>query len=258
MKKLFITDLDGTALGGGYMPYSRFPDHFSEFLDRLSDNGWDWAINTTWDPEGQWKLVLDSSVRSHPSFLIGEYGRQLVRIENGNLIRVQNYCVVMEKRLREFQQQKMIPMFFELMQNFPPKRLLNWVHLFSYAFDETDAPEKIEVLLEKYLNDPALDVHFEKGHFSGKPAFLGKGVAVNELIKLYGYSPEAIVCAGDEIADLDMMKCCSHSICPDNACEKVKEYIAAHGGVVGYRKFAAGIIEAFGKLEDTFHGYVNA
>ena len=31
--KLFVTDLDGTALGGGYEPYAKFPDHFSKFLD---------------------------------------------------------------------------------------------------------------------------------------------------------------------------------------------------------------------------------
>ena len=30
--KLFVTDLDDTALGGGYVPYARFPDPFSEFL----------------------------------------------------------------------------------------------------------------------------------------------------------------------------------------------------------------------------------
>ena len=53
-KRLFVTDLDGTALGG-YEPYDRLPEKFCALLDRLVDDGWEWALNTTWDPEGQWK-----------------------------------------------------------------------------------------------------------------------------------------------------------------------------------------------------------
>ena len=39
-EKLFITDLDGTALGGDFEQYARFPDSFSKFLDKLTDVGW--------------------------------------------------------------------------------------------------------------------------------------------------------------------------------------------------------------------------
>ncbi len=69
--KLFVTDLDGTALDGGYQPYARFPDPFSEFLDYLHDNGCQWAINTTWDVGGQWDIVELSSVKSKPVFFYG-------------------------------------------------------------------------------------------------------------------------------------------------------------------------------------------
>jgi len=72
--KLFVTDLDGTALGGEYLPYSRFPDQFSAFLDYLSDNGCAWAINSAWTLNGQWELVKVSSVKSKPAFYMAEIG----------------------------------------------------------------------------------------------------------------------------------------------------------------------------------------
>jgi len=58
---LFVTDLDDTALGDGHQPYARFPDPYSEFLDGLAARGCQWAINTTWNVNGQWQLVLGSA-----------------------------------------------------------------------------------------------------------------------------------------------------------------------------------------------------
>jgi len=248
-KKLFVTDLDGTALGGGFEPYARFPDHFSAFLDRITKKGWEWAINTTWDPEGQWNLVLDSSVQSRPAFLIGEFGRQLIQIKDNKPIPIQPYCSEMENSLRKFTSEKMGPMLSELLREFPPKRLLNWGHLFDYRFFETEEPQKIESFLHRYLMDPTFNVRLGNNSFSGRPAFLGKGRALKELIANHGYSPEYIVCAGDEEADLDMMQFSKYSLCPANASEEVKSYVNASGGIVSSRLYASGIIEGFEKLE---------
>jgi len=44
--KLFVFDLDGTALGG-HVPYDQFPKPFADFLDDLARRGCRWATNTT-------------------------------------------------------------------------------------------------------------------------------------------------------------------------------------------------------------------
>ncbi|MBO5201837.1 MAG: hypothetical protein J6C30_03805, partial [Lentisphaeria bacterium] len=97
-EKLFLFDLDGTALGG-YEPYALFPQHFCEFLDRIHNEGWDWGINSAWDMPGQWDLAGKSPVKSRPSVLIVSFGRGIYDCRSGEPVAVEPYCREMEKRL---------------------------------------------------------------------------------------------------------------------------------------------------------------
>ena len=89
--KLFVTDLDGTALGGEYRTYRRLPDPFCVFLDRLVERGCRWTINSGWKTDLQWQLVLNSVVKSRPAFLMGSAGMQLEQVTQLDPVPVQPY-----------------------------------------------------------------------------------------------------------------------------------------------------------------------
>lgn len=250
-KKLFVLDLDGTALGGGFTPYARFPDHFSAFLDDLNRRGWLWAINTSWDPEGQLNLVKDSAVISRPAFLMGEYGRKLIKVENNHLIPLDDYNLKIEHQVLSFSRQVMLPIITELCDNFNPQRLLFHGHLLHFILAEPKDSVKFNSLTMKYHHNPQLKVSYSELELSIRPAFLNKGLPLKELIASYGFSPENIVVAGDEIPDIDMMSpiYSRYYICPANAVEKVQQHVNTHHGKVGNTSYAAGIIDAFNQLK---------
>jgi len=116
--RLFIFDLDGTALGG-YQPYVRIPDGFSAFLDDLDANGCRWAINTTWDPHGQWELVRQSAVKSRPLFYAGEFGRVLAGDGPDDALPARDYCDANAERLQDVRQRAMMPLFRRVVAKHP-------------------------------------------------------------------------------------------------------------------------------------------
>ena len=83
--RLFVFDFDGTALGG-HVPYEKFPGPFVDFLNSLDARGIKWATNTTWSPDGQYKVMAHSGVRSSPAFLSGQTGRLLATVRRGRLV----------------------------------------------------------------------------------------------------------------------------------------------------------------------------
>lgn len=250
-KKLFVTDLDGTALGGGFLPYSRFPDQFSAFLDRLSKAGWSWAINTTWDPKGQADLVKISRLESRPMFLMGEFGRSLAVLKDGEPVPVEPYTSEREKEMRQFIARKMGPLLTAV-SRFAPARCNFYGHLFQYKLlNPADEPALKETISE-YMRDPELLCRCENASVQARPAFLGKGLILREVCRLGGFAPEDVVVAGDEPTDLDMMNpaFAAHCICPANAAESVKERVRSLGGSVGTLPFGAGVVQAFEDLEN--------
>lgn len=246
IQKLFITDLDGTALGGGFLPYDRFPDHYSDFLDELAADGWDWAINTTWDPEGQWKLIERSKVKSRPSFLIAEFGRQLVKVENGSLVRVQPYTDENNRKIAEFCREKLLPILHRIFLRIPPKQVFYYEHLTSATFREDISPEVLPELRE-VMDSGEFHLDLGKKSFSMRPAFLSKGLPMPLLNSEFGYAPENIVCAGDEATDIAMMQpeFSRVYLAPANLVPELGRHIEAHGGFIGKREFAWGVIDAF-------------
>lgn len=249
-KKLFMTDLDGTALGGGYEPYDRFPDHFSDFLDSLVERGWEWAINTTWDPQGQWKLIERSKVRSRPAFLIAEYGRQLVQVRNGNPERVDPYCTDNDVRIAEYCKTALLPLLQKLFSRIQPRQVFYYEHLVSIEFREELVRENCPALVEA-ARSGLFWIGGKGRQLALRPSFLSKGLPFNILRDQFGYQPENIACAGDEITDLDMMRKENSRIwlAPGNVCAELKEILKANGGFVGERSQTWGVIDAFQQWE---------
>ena len=248
--KLFVTDLDGTALGGGYKPYARFPDPFSEFLDYLHENGCQWAINTTWDVGGQWDLVELSSVKSKPAFFMAEFGLRLAKYAKNGPELVQPYVEKMEKQLQDVQHSSMYPLISDICSKFKPEVMHFYGHLFSFNVISEETEKFNEYISEHYPESKELNINAHDGRVGVYPKFMHKGLALAEAIKMLSISPEEVVIAGDETADIAMMQpnLAKFAVCPDNAPEEVKQHVIAMNGKVGSGHSAHGIIDAFGKL----------
>ena len=245
-RHLFITDLDGTALGGGYPVYARIPECLADTLDLLSENGWDWAINTTWDVEGQWQLVQDSPLKSRPAYLIGEFGRKIAVIRDEQLVYLQPWCDDNDRKIRDFTRLKTVPLMNALNQAFVPEKIHFYGHLFEYVA-ASDSKELAE-FAENYPGngDFHIRINPERRSFSIRPAFLGKGSPVREIMKLEHLAPDQVVAAGDEPPDLEMMaaEITACPVCPANADETVKEFVRNRGGIVASEPYGAGVAAA--------------
>jgi hydroxymethylpyrimidine pyrophosphatase-like HAD family hydrolase len=248
--KLFVTDLDGTALGGGYQPYARFPDPFSEFLDYLHDNGCQWAINTTWDVGGQWDLVELSSVKSKPAFFMAEFGLRLATYTANGPEMVQPFVDKMEKQLQDVQNRAMYPVVNDICSKFKPEVMHFYDHLFSFNVIPEEKEKFNDYISEHYSNEKELNINANDGRVGVYPKFMHKGLALAEAIKMLSISPEDVVIAGDEIADMAMMQpnLANFAVCPENAAEAVKQHVIAMNGKVGTGHSGHGIIDAFKKL----------
>lgn len=245
-EKLFMTDLDGTALGGGFIPYDRLPDHYSDFLDELVLNGWDWAINSTWDPEGQWKLIQRSKVKSRPRFLIAEFGRQLVEVRNNELVRVNPYTEKNDQRISEYCRKYLLPLLNKLCMRIQPRSIMYYEHLVTVKYRHEITRDMLPELADAEASG-VFDIYLDKHTLALRAGFLSKGLPMPIIIDEFGYQPESIVCAGDELMDLGMMdpEYSKVYLAPGNAGECLKRHVIAHSGYIGTRNFAAGIIEAF-------------
>jgi hydroxymethylpyrimidine pyrophosphatase-like HAD family hydrolase len=250
MKKLFITDLDGTALGGDYAQYARFPDPFSEFLDKLTKIDCQWGINTTWDVDGQWDLIKTSSVKSRPDFLMAEYGRRLATTNDDGPVFVQPYTDKMAERLEEFCAGKFSALIKEIAGNFKAGRIFYYGHLFQFTVAPDDNLDEFKKFTEKFFADEDFICSFKQRAISVRPAFLHKGAPLQEVTNRNQFSPDQIITAGDEPADIDMMhpELSAHYICPANANEQVKAHVRKYNGEVADLPYGAGVIQAFNRL----------
>lgn len=244
--QLFIFDLDGTALGGT-VPYVRFPDPFSDFLDELDRNGCHWAINTTWDPHGQWELVGQSRVKSRPLFYMGEYGLRLAEHGPHDAVPIIEYNEINEERLREVRARCMDSLFKKAVATLDIERVHHYGHTFSIKVPPHRVDTVVDFVAARSPENPELEIRCKNGSLAVKPAFLNKGLPVQEAIRRTGISAEAILTAGDEPADIAMMskECSARCVCPANAAEAVKEHIRLRDGRIGNQPFSAGVIEAF-------------
>jgi hydroxymethylpyrimidine pyrophosphatase-like HAD family hydrolase len=252
--KLFVTDLDGTALDKAHQPYARFPDHFSVFLDELHKTDCDWAISTTWDAGGQGQLVLGSSVKSSPLFLMAEYGMRLAYYRAGMPEFIQPFTKNMEERVAAFNREAAYSVVRDICSRFSPAIMHFYGHMLTFRpVDEESADFRKYIKIkssewdEEKLFNYSLNAESSLNIY---PRFLNKGLALKEALKISGTAPADIVVAGDETADIDMMQpeLARYAVCPENACREVKDHIRKMGCFVGKGIGAAGVIDSFKQL----------
>jgi hydroxymethylpyrimidine pyrophosphatase-like HAD family hydrolase len=257
--KLFITDLDGTALGNGFRPYARFPDPFSAFLDRLAERGCRYAINTTWDVHGQWDLVENSAVESKPLYLMAEVGLRLARHGREAPEFVQPYTNDQEDRLQSVVDSHLQPLAQTVCARFKAQSMHYYGHCFEFCSAVEDAPALCEYVNQTCLGaDYPLNIKLKNNPENGQcrlgvfPKFLRKGTSIKAVMEMENLRPEQIVVAGDEVTDLSMMAPALSTLplCPDNACAEVKDHVRKLGGAVGNAHSGLGIIDAFARLAE--------
>jgi len=248
--KLFVVDLDGTILGGGHQPYVRIPDKVAAFLDELDAAGCRWAINTTWDPHGQWQLVLASPVKSRPAYFMGELGYRVARCTPEGPAPVEDYCRRLDEKVDRWRREHFHPFLQKVLSLIPPRKLLFYGHLMSFQTYEEHGDE-LEKLLRELPPDDGLKVLPGKNACTVMPPFLNKGLGLREVLRLEGLEPDQVGVAGDNIMDVAMMQpdMARHLAVPGNAGDDVKEYVLAHGGAVGESPCGEGVIEAFRQLQ---------
>ncbi len=249
--KLFITDLDGTALGG-FSPYSRFPDVFSEFLDKLNRHGCKWATNTAWEAKPQIDLIKGSSVKSNPAYVSGAVSLELCTLNGDKLENVQPYSDIMQDKLKKVHDSCLNSFIKDICSKFDSIFLSYNQSWFAFTPKEEQVEELYAYIEEKYTDRSQMTIQLvtEEKRIIALPAFLTKDVVVKEISKLMDLSPEDILTAGDQEMDLSMMtpEIAKYAVCPNNARPEVKERVLKMGGVVGSLDYGPGIVEAFDKL----------
>jgi len=254
--KLFITDLDGTALVRDGRPYARFTDKFSGFLDALDRCGCRWAISTTWDMNGQMQVVFASKVKSRPLFLMGELGNVLGRVQGDEIFPVEPYMSDMAKKCEQARKKVFWRLIKDLSSRFTPKKIFFYGHLFQFVLIKNQIDKAFSFCRKFYSDENELVIQCKGDSIVAYPSFLAKGHAVAEALRISGLSPEDVVIAGDERADLSMMnpKLSGYLLCPRNAVPEVKDYVLKNSGVVGSGDTAEGVIDAFNTLAGK-HGW---
>ncbi len=249
--KLFITDLDGTALGG-FSPYSRFPDVFSEFLDKLDKRGCKWATNTAWEAKDELDLIKGSSMKSIPAYVSGAVSLDLCILKDGKFENVQPYTDIMQEKLEKVHCSCMNSFIKDICSKFDSTFISYNKSWFSFTPKKEQVEELYAYIEEKYPDRSQLTIQlvYEEKRIIALPAFLTKDVVVREISRLMELTPEDIIVAGDQEMDLSMMTpdVAKYSICPNNSVQAVKKRVLEMEGVVGSMDFAPGVVEAFGRL----------
>jgi len=98
---------------------------------------------------------------------------------------------------------------------------LNWNKITTVG--ESELMDKVESEFESRYKT--------KGIRSGEcfveivPENASKGHALNEIIKMYNLDKEKVICAGDNMNDLELLMEAGISFCPENASQEIKKYV---------------------------------
>jgi len=249
--KLFVMDLDGTALDEGQVPYARFSKQLCAFLDELDAAGCRWSMDTTWGVEVQWQLVMNSFLDSRPLFYMGGQGSQLARHDEGGPVMEESYSRQFQRKLLEEYVEPMTAMFRQLINAFTPGEVHHYGPDFWFGVSEANGAALNEFVDREWKDTGKFIVSRGESSVGVKPAFYDKGTILKAVMRLADLGPDEVVVAGDGVIDLPMMTpaCSRHLLCPANAVEEVKSRVRAHDGVVSESPYSSGVIDAFKRLD---------
>jgi len=255
--KLFVFDMDGTALGG-HEPYEQFPRPFAKFLDELTERGIRWSTNTTWSPDMIHKVAQRSAVKSRPACLTGQTGRLLATVRNGRAVADKKHEESILRREARFKARHwptIRKLFMALLRD-------NLVDRLSFGFWNQNmvtfsCKKRHAKRVWRVLHPLLASGHYYT--FNGReegatgwliPVFMNKGEIMKTLQKRFKLGPENIIVAGDAMNDWQMFDptLARWMVCPANADPRIKEKVLGHGGVVGTKKYSWGVIEATRKI----------
>lgn len=249
MVKLLVFDFDGTALGG-YEPYDRFPDKFSDFLDCISEKGIFWATATTWHPQMQDRVFKRSKLRSRPVRAVGRtcfscgiyIGNKMyldAKWDIEMLIKKVNFERKYVRQIRDF---------------LSSVKEIEFTELFDFIFDCNIRVSKRKILSilnsNRIMKNKTYNLFYNSEHFQIFPYYLSKDNGIKKIQKLLKITSEETVVAGDGINDIHIFdkKIAKFQIVPSNAHPEVKKAVKKNGGVVAKRRYSDGVIEGFKKL----------
>jgi len=252
--KLFVFDLDGTALGTNHRPYAKFTKKFCKFLDEISENQILWCINTTWDINGQWDLILNSPLKSRPIFLMGEFGKTFAKVGKDGPLMFEEYNKLMEKKVIHYNKKYINKIIRKLVNKFYPKRMYFYGHFFSFMVDKENVYSLHNYVKENFSKISKIKIYFGEDGIMFVPSFLNKGKILLKAEKILKIVPEEVIVAGDSVIDIPMMspKLAKYLICPSNSEKEVKEIVEKNNGIVASKPFSEGVIEGFKKLKANF------
>lgn len=251
--KLFIFDLDGTALGG-HEPYERFPDIFVKFLDSLDFYGIRWATNTTWAIEKQLELIRSSGVKSDPVLLTGATGRVAATIKGNQIVHLadyENHFTMLDQQFREKHGKLIREILAKALNSGQLHRLAFNEHehnIISYTVSKEQANKfrrSISPLLQNdiyYIFDPFAN----SSSTMLLPAYMNKGTSVRIIQQESGITPANTLVAGDAPNDFHMFdsNLAQYMICPNNAHPELKKIVLFNNGIVASQNYSFGLIEA--------------
>jgi hydroxymethylpyrimidine pyrophosphatase-like HAD family hydrolase len=254
--KLFIFDLDGTALGG-HKPYEQFPPEFAGLLDKLADISIKWATATTWKVDKQLELIRSSGVKSDPVLLTGCTGRSAFAISGNKMFPVTDYMDKVSeldsnfvKKYGKIVQDKIAQLQTEnCVEKISYNRFGHHVISFKAANGKTQKLRQIlQPLIDTGAYYPSVPDKFDSN--SLLPEHMNKGRAVKLIQKVAGITPEETLIAGDETNDFHMFdpRLAKYMACPHNAHTGIKKIVMENNGIIASKNYSYGIIEAVNKI----------
>jgi HAD superfamily hydrolase (TIGR01484 family) len=254
--KLFVFDLDGTALGG-HEPYEQFPLEFARLLDKLSEQGIRWATATTWKVDKQLELIRSSGVKSDPVLLTGCTGRSAFTVVGNKMFPVSAYMEEISEL--DF---NLVKKYGKTIQSIiTTLKTGNCVEKISYnrfghhviSFNAAKGKsQKLRQILQPLIDTGAYYLS-TPGKFDDNsllPEHMNKGRAVRLIQKIAGISPEETLIAGDETNDFHMFdpRLAKYMVCPHNAHAGIKKIVMGNNGIIASKNYSYGIIEAVNKI----------
>jgi len=253
--KIVVIDFDGTALGG-YEPYDRFPDRFSNFLDKISKKGILWATCTTWHPYIQDMVFKKSGLKSRPIRVIGRTSMECGLYKNGKIYLDAEWNHQFLCYKVEFEEK-----YLNYVRNYikSVSEIISITEYFDYIFSlkfKCKREEITQILSADVIIKEKTYFIFLSDNNSLQifPWYLSKGISIKKLKEKLKLSKENILIAGDGVNDLPMFdkEIADYFVCPDNSDLEVKERIKKIGGFISKYKFSDGVIDGINRIVNTY------